>query len=363
MSRVGIVTLNFGEPARADMAEVVPFLERIFWINRSLEQSDAETARARARQLANDRAPGLIAEYELIGGSPMNAQSDAHAEALEGVLRTRGHDVVVYSAFQFTDPLPDAIVAQARADGIERLIALPVYPLCGPSTTVAAFASLRDALARAGWDAPLREISGWHPHPDYVRLRAAGIVDSARSAGLDANDARVALVFSAHGTPLKYIREGSRYDRYVEENCRQVAAAAGWTRYVIGWQNHTNRPLEWTQPDIGKVIEEIDADAVIVVPISFMHEQSETLAELDHELREEAEARGLAFHRVPVPHDDPRFIDLLADLCEPFVRDENVAAGESVACGSVREIPDARCELRQCLCRPVPGTLCLNGRP
>jgi protoporphyrin/coproporphyrin ferrochelatase len=361
MSRVGIVTLNFGEPARAHEADVVPFLERIFWINRRLEESDEEAARARTAQLARDRAPGLIAEYDLIGGSPMNPQSDAHAEALEGVLRTRGHDVAVYSAFQFTEPLPDAIVAQARADGIERLIALPVYPLCGPSTTIAAFDALAAAIARAGWDAPVHEISGWHPHPDYVRMRADGIVEVASAENIAPDDARVALVFSAHGTPLKYIREGSRYDRYVEENCRQVAAAAGWSRHLIGWQNHTNRPLEWTQPDIGRVIDEVDADAVIVVPISFMHEQSETLAELDHELREKAEERGLQFHRVPVPHDDPRFIERLADLCEPFVRGD-ASVGASLGCDA-GAIPEARCDLRQCLCRPVPGTLCLNGRP
>ena len=362
MSRVGIVTLNFGEPEHASLDEVVPFLERIFSINMGLEGAGGDAARARARQLAEQRGPGLIAEYELIGGSPMNPQSDAHAEALEGVLRSRGFDVAVYSAFQFTDPLPDAIVAQARADGVERLIALPVYPLCGPSTTIAAFKALRDAVEHAGWDVPLQEISGWHAHPDYVRMRADGIVDVAREAGLDANDARVMLVFSAHGTPLKYIEQGSRYDRYTLENCAQTAAAAGWSRYVVGWQNHTNRPLEWTQPDINQVIAEVDADAVIVVPISFMHEQSETLAELDHQLRGDAEGRGLRYFRVPVPHDDPRFIDLLADLCAPFVRAASVPAGTTLGC-EVAGIPDARCELRQCLCRPVPGTLCLNGRP
>src|SRR5690606_31728747 len=107
-------------------------------------------------------------------------------------------------------------------------------------------------------------------------------------------------------TPMKYIREGNRYDVYVRDCCKRVAGAAGVREYDIGYQNHTNRPVEWTQPDVQKVIEDVAADAVVVVPISFMHEQSETLAELDLELREAAEARGLAFHRVPVPHDDPR---------------------------------------------------------
>jgi ferrochelatase len=245
---------------------------------------------------------------------------------------------------------------------VRTLVALPVYPLCGPSTTIAAFESLRKAVARAQDGVALREISGWHAHPAYIRIRADGIVEATRTAGVKPDDDRTALVFSAHGTPLKYLREGSRYDRYVDENCAQVAAAAGWTRYVVGWQNHTNRPLEWTQPDIGKVIAEIDADRVIVVPISFVHEQSETLAELDHELRQEAEGRGLEFHRVPVPHDDGRFIRLLADLCEPFLEDAPPVPGATIG-GCEADAHGGRCELRQCLCRGRDGALCLNGRP
>ena len=358
----GIVVLNFGEPEHPVIEEVAPFLERIFSLNAGLEgTATPESARARARQLAQQRAPALIDEYRMIGGSPMNQQSREQGEALQRALAERGHEVRVYCAFQFTAPLPDEIVEQAKTDGVASLVALPVYPLCGPSTTIAAFAALRDALERTGWDVPVQEISGWHPHPEYVRLRANGIVEAASRAGVSLADPRVALVFSAHGTPVKYLQEGSRYDRYVQENCAAVAAAADCPQYVVGYQNHTNRPLEWTQPDIESVIGSIDADHVVVVPISFMHEQSETLAELDHELREEAEARGLAFHRVPVPHDDPAFASILADLCEPFL-DAPSGGGTRANAVAGRAIPNTPLAYRACLCRGLPGTVCLNGQ-
>ncbi|MFB6094826.1 MAG: ferrochelatase, partial [Halodesulfurarchaeum sp.] len=80
-------------------------------------------------------------------------------------------------------------------------------------------------------------------------------------------------------------------------------------------------------------------------PMSFLHEQSETLSELDIELREEAEALGLDFHRVPVPHDDPRLAGIIADLTEPFI------AG----------FDPAYHQLRQCACREKAGTMCLNA--
>ena len=92
------------------------------------------------------------------------------------------------------------------------------------------------------------------------------------------------------------------------------------------------------------MIDAVDAEHVVVVPVSFLHEQSETLAELDVELREAAEARGLGFHRVPVPHDDARFIALLADLVQ-------AATGEGGA---------ALPALAPCACRGAAGALCLN---
>jgi protoporphyrin/coproporphyrin ferrochelatase len=343
--KIGVILLNFGEPEHPTEAEVIPFLERIFTTNASLEGNPTpEQVRARSHELAVRRAPGLIAEYEEIGGSPLNAQARQQAESLEAELRRRGQDAHCFVGMQFTDPSIPAAAEAARASGVDTLIALPVYPLCGPSTTVAALRDLAAAIGTMGWDVELREVSGWHTHPVYTAIRAEGIRTTAAEAGLDLADPKTRLVFSAHGTPIKYLDEGSRYDLYVHDSCRRIAGAAGVRDYVIGYQNHTNRNVEWTQPDIEEVIRTIKAKSVIVVPVSFMHEQSETLAELDHELREAAEAVGLGFHRVPVPHDHMQFAEVLADLVDSRMQDGG---------GSIK--------LHPCLCRPDSGTRCTNA--
>ena len=124
-------------------------------------------------------------------------------------------------------------VARARADGIERLVGLPVYPLCGPSTTVAALATLAREVAACGWEVELCEIGGWHPHRAYTALRAEGIRVAAERHGLDL-ETNAVLLFSAHGTPLKYLREGSRYDVYVRpvssaEPLYRISTSGGWS--------------------------------------------------------------------------------------------------------------------------------------
>lgn len=359
--KTAILCLNFGEPETPTLEHVLPFLERIFYTNASLEsQPTDEARRARSRELAENRAPGLMAEYEEIGGSPLNGQARAEAAALKAELHARGYPVEVYVAFQYTDPLIRDVVRQARADGVEHLVGLTVYPLCGHSTNVASLDDVERAVAEVqaelGWEGiQVEGITGWHRHPAYLEMRADAIRRTVSEAGLDLSDSRTRLVFSAHGTPIKYLEAGSGYGRYVEEFCREVAALLGLGDgdYELGFQNHTNRRIAWTEPDIETVIEGVDADTVIVDPASFMHEQSETLAELDHELREEAEGRGLAFYRVRIPLDDPRYPKVLADLMVPFL--EGIAGTETPSPVGLRYGP--------CRCRPKSGTFCLNSVP
>lgn len=347
--KTAVLLLNFGEPDQATPEKVIPFLERIFLANASLMGPGADPAAvaARSRKMAEDRAPGLIAEYEEIGGSPLARQAEAQAQLLESELRARGADVQVLVGNQFTDPSIRDAVERARALGAGRIVSVPIYPLCGPSTTVAALKAVDASLAEMGWTPEVAHIPGWHTRPEYVRVRADAVRATLAAAGLSLDDAETRLVFSAHGTPLKYVEEGSRYVEYVESFCAALALELGAPRYELGYQNHSNRPgLAWTQPESDAVIDAVDARHVVVDAVSFMHEQSETLAELDHELRERAEARGLAFHRVPIPFDAPGFITMLADLVQPFTAEVPHPDPETFA---------------PCRCYRAPATFCCNA--
>jgi protoporphyrin/coproporphyrin ferrochelatase len=356
--KTAVLLLNFGEPEAATLEEVVPFLERIFTTNAALMgPATPEEVRARSRRLAEERAPGLIEEYREIGGSPLHRQARWQAAALQAELDRRGHDAVVLLGMQFTRPSIREALERARGAGAERVVAFPVYPLTGPSTTVAALEELDRERAALGWEVEVRRLTGFHSHPAYVRLRAGAVRRVLEAEGLSLAGGRTLLVFSAHGTPLKYLEEGSRYGGYVHDFCAAVAAAVGAPEFALGFQNHSNRPgVRWTQPETSEVIRTVEAERVVVDAVSFLHEQSETLAELDGELREQAEARGLGFHRVPVPWDDPALVALLADLVSPFTGAPGAWA--DAAAGD---------ELAPCRCFPRPGTFCctaaLEGAP
>lgn len=344
--KIGVIVINFGEPEEPTVENVEAYLERIFLQNASLESDVDEARLARTRQLARARAPALVEEYESIGGSPLNAQAEAQALALERELEARTWDVHVYSAFQFTSPFVPEAVARAREDGVEALVGLPVYPMCGHSTNVAALDAVSAALDELAWAPRFVGLSGWHHHPAYLSLRVDHIRAYLEAQGLDLEDPDTLLYFSVHGTPVRYLSDGNRYDRYVEEHCREVARRLSTRRYGVGFQNHADRGIPWTRPDNEDATEGLEETKLVVVPISFMHEQSETLAELDDELRAYAEGLGKSFHRVPVPHDAPRFPRFLADLVA-----ESLAADDDGGTGT----------LSPCRCRPDAGTWCTNG--
>lgn len=345
----GIALLNFGEPSRPDRDLVVDYLTRIFYNNAALEHADTdEAAWERSEELARRRAPSLLAEYRAIDGSPLNEQATAQKQVLEAELADRDYNVGVFHGMQFMEPLiPDVAESLAEAD-VDSVVGLPMYPLCGESTNVAALDDLEAEIASIdGFDPDFTGITGWHRAPAYNRIRAETILDYLADNDLDPNNPDTAFVFSAHGTPTKYLDDGNRYRTYVEEHAETIARLTGIADYRLGFQNHANRDIPWTEPEIESVIDELagDADRVVVEPMSFIHEQSETLVELDIDLRDDAEEAGLEFDRVPVPHDDPRLGDLFADLLDPFL------AG----------FDPSYYQFRQCQCRDQPGTFCLNA--
>ena len=76
-------------------------------------------------------------------------------------------------------------------------------------------------------------------------------------------------------------------------------------------------PLAWLEPS---TVDELDRAGrervpVVVVPIAFVSEHSETLVELDVTYRDHARAAGVpAYHRVPALGTHPAFIEGLAGL-------------------------------------------------
>jgi ferrochelatase len=130
---------------------------------------------------------------------------------------------------------------------------------------------VQSAIQEFEWDVEFFGVTGWHRHPSYLALRAEGIRTFAAAQEVDLLDPETRLVFSAHGTPIRYLEEGSRYVRYVEDFCKEMAERLRVKEYTLGFQNHANRRIEWTKPDIDEAVRSLGGSArrVVVDPVSW----------------------------------------------------------------------------------------------
>jgi ferrochelatase len=128
----------------------------------------------------------------------------------------------------------------------------------------------------------------------------------------------VHLVFSAHGVPVRVIEAGDPYQKQIEETVRLVMERGRWSNpHVLCWQSRVN-PGKWLEPSLGETLRALSArraERVLVIPISFVTDHVETLAEIDIEARALAYQAGIRqFELMPALNDSATFIRALADL-------------------------------------------------
>jgi ferrochelatase len=164
----------------------------------------------------------------------------------------------------------------------------------------------------------------------------AGLIGEA----LSNTEGPARLLMSAHGLPLKTVRAGDPYPREIESTAAAVVEALA--RPALDWRVcYQSRvgPLAWLGPSVEEELQRAARDklGVVVAPISFVSEHSETLVELDRDYRRVAENYGVPFYRrVPTVGTDPRFIDALAQLVRDAVDESGFAQDAATHLETVR---------------------------
>ena len=190
---------------------------------------------------------------------------------------------------------------------------LPLYPQFSTTTTETGFDAWDKEAARLGLDQPSRRVVSYEDNPGWV----AAQVDLLQAALAGAGD-NIRILFSAHGLPKRTVDRGDPYPDQVETGARAIMAAMGNDApdWQICYQSRVG-PLEWIGPSLDDALQQAAADGVgvVVVPISFVSEHSETLVELDMEYRDIAAELGVSpYVRVPAVGVHPSFIGGLVDL-------------------------------------------------
>lgn len=310
-STTGVLLLNLGGPEKPD--DVEPFLYNLFSDRLIIRLGPFFLQKFIARRIARRRAPTSRANYEKIGGgSPILKITEKQAAALEQALNNGqdGH-FLVRPCMRYWHPFAGEVLARMAAAGVERLVALPLYPHYSIATSGSSIADLHQVLRKGKFSPPVQEIRSWPLLPDYITC----LVRRIESGLARFKEEEVQLVYSAHSLPKKFIDEG---DPYVDEILQTIEAVEERTgvKGKLCYQSRSG-PVEWLEPSTPDMLKELAAGGcrnILMVPISFVSDHIETLYEIDMLYRDMAKDLGMHLESTPGLNDDPLFIEGLKKL-------------------------------------------------
>jgi ferrochelatase len=316
MNKTAVVLLNLGGP---DSLETVqPFLENLF-NDRDIFKLPFQ--KKLAAFIAKKRAPKVQKEYKLIGGkSPIGMWTEKQRSMLENRLRELNSAVDVYIAMRYWKPLTDETAAKVEKGKYDKIIMLPLYPHFSVSTTGSSFNEWKRLYK--GDLSKTEYINSYQVHPLYIRAINQRI-DETLLRFPEQVRKDVQLVFSAHGTPVSYVKKGDPYSFQIKETIEAVMKERKDSHsYHRCFQSKVG-PAKWLEPGTDTMIEELSAKGkkhLLIIPISFVSDHVETLFELDIEYRHVADKVGIENYIVMTGlNDSELFVEALKDLVKDKV--------------------------------------------
>jgi ferrochelatase len=255
------------------------------------------------------------------GDSPMRdilmQQANLLQQQLNGFLPT---DIKVRPAMTYGNPSIDAVFTQLRAEGVEHIVVLPLFPQFSATSS----APVYDAVQR--WSATQRNlphiniIKDYFAHPSYIAAMAQSIKDFRATHGTAQK-----LLMSFHGIPQPYADKGDPYPKRCKCTAAQIAQALGLNEdeWAISFQSRFGKQ-EWVKPYTDKLLAEwaeAGVESVQIVSPAFSADCLETLEELAEENKHTfLAAGGKQYGYIPALNSRPDHIDMMQQLVAPHLQ-------------------------------------------
>jgi ferrochelatase len=288
--------------------------------------------------ISSRRTPTAKKIYDQIGGSsPILGQTEAQARALEEALGSgagSGHEWRGYVCMRYWHPMTEAVVRSVKRFAPDRIVLLPLYPQFSTATTDSSIKAWQAAATEARLSVPTQTVCCYPDEPGFV----AASVELLKQGLAEAGDHPTRVLFSAHGLPEKVIKRGDPYQVQVERSAHEIAGTIGGLDWSVCYQSRVG-PLKWIGPSTDAEIRRAGADkrAVVLYPLAFVSEHSETLVELDIDYRHLAAKSGVpVYRRVPTVGTHPKFVAGLAERVRAVLTANQMTVchgGETMPCG------------------------------
>jgi len=304
----GLVLLNMGGPNNLDEVEV--FLTNMFNDPRIITIKSDFLRSIIAWAITKSRKKEATENYKALGGkSPLVGYTQNLVKKLQRTLP----DTCVTFAMRYTPPFADEAVKELLTHGVKDVSVIPLYPHYSSTTTQS---SVEDFMKYAGESFESIVVKErFFEHDGYNEA----VCESIKATLGEDNANEFELIYSAHSLPQKIIDNGDPYQREILAHgdiLTKMLEKKGlfFASKVVAYQSKLG-PVKWLQPELGHTLEGMKDKKVLIVPIAFTIDNSETEFELHIEYREVADKIGVKDYRVaPCPNASEPFVAALLDI-------------------------------------------------
>ena len=309
--RRAVILFNLGGPDKLESVE--PFLFNLF-NDPAIISIPTLFRYPLAKFISKRRAPITKNIYKEIGNkSPILELTRRQAKSLEENLLKKG-DYRCFVVMRCWHPRASDVIKKVKEYNPEEITLLPLYPQFSASTSGSSINEWNKLCEKENYNIKTKTIC-CYPTEDNFIVSHVSLIKKTLSTIKDRN---FKLIFSAHGLPESKIKKGDPYQWHVEETVKEIMLKLKSENfdYVISYQSRVG-PMKWIGPSTDAEIIKYSKEkkGIIIVPVAFVSEHSETLVELDIEYKKIAEKNGCIFYkRVPALGSEENFIKGLAHL-------------------------------------------------
>ncbi len=307
-----IVFLNMGAPR--DLDEVSVFLKNMFNDKNIITLKSNFLRKFIATAIVTTRGKEARENYAKLGGkSPLVKETQ---KLLKRVQEEFSEDIVI-NIMRYTPPFAQKEISWLKAKKVEEIILFPLYPQYSTTTVKSSLEDFYESAKELSFNPLIKEIKPFYKNRSYNKAVLETIKNTIcpQKDNLEEFD----IIFSAHSLPKKIIYMGDNYKNEIERHVKILThiikkEGLNFTNFHLAYQSKLG-PVEWLDPSLEEKLREIKSKKVIIVPISFVLDNSETEFELDLEYRIVAKELGFEDYRVAkCVNDSKQFISTIKEL-------------------------------------------------
>lgn len=315
--KVAVILMNLGGPSKIE--GVKPFLFRLFFDKRIINLPFVLRWFV-AKMISSLRNKKAIEIYKKIGGkSPILENTEKQRKKLSQLLKGQNKDFKVFIAMRHSKPFAKDTLLEVKKYDPNEIILLPLYPHFSSTTTLSSFEEFEQEKHKIPSlkHAKIKKVCCYYNDVDFVNSQIKLIKECFVKNKISKKDFRI--LFSAHSLPCSVIERGDPYQWQVEQNVELIMKDKFLKDidYSVCYQSKVGYN-KWLSPSTEEEIQKAAGDkvGVVIVPISFVSEHSETLVELDMDYKNLAKKHGTkGFFRVKTQGSDDIFVESLKIMC------------------------------------------------